>query len=290
MKRVWALGVLGAGLVGCVDAVEPPLEITEALWEGTVGEAIADDFEHHTSERMLVFHDDLTERSYPLHLDDALEGPLRSGTRVQFTGSLEPDEGLLVARVATLERLAPPPPAPSHRAAVTERTLVIPVEIGTTGLSLGSGCSLSDIEDSYLDAADSVMEYFNDVSEGAVDFSGDLSDTLTISKPSSSCDFYTISARADAAYKAKYGSSSFSGYNRRVYIMPSKGCGWAGLGEVAAPGYTTRAWVVDTWACSEGIVTHELGLDFALALALGLDKGTAPQGVLELVVVQLPRR
>jgi hypothetical protein len=73
-----------------------------------------------------------------------------------------------------------------------------------------------------------------------------------------SCSYYSWAYAADAA--AQVSGIDLSGYNRRVYVMPSNVCGWSGYGTFS--GNPSRAWI---FRCDRaGAYAHELGHNFGM--------------------------
>jgi fibronectin type 3 domain-containing protein len=107
----------------------------------------------------------------------------------------------------------------------------------------------------------SVVNYYNEVSWGGVQVSGQTFGWHTISANSQTCDPSTWSSQADAAVKAT--GVDLTQFTNRTYVFPLvTACGWAGLAQV--PG--TQNWINGT--PSVGVMAHELGHNFGLNHAM----------------------
>ena len=255
MNRIQMSGVLCLACLSCAGPGTEPMEFA-----GEVRMMWFDDLESGESYRE-VWLEDSSGSIYTLDLEAGLPFVLNSGDQLTFEGVVDDDNWV-----------APNPSTVVHEpfmetqlraGSTTENVLVIPVNVGKKSLSYGSGCSAAEVEKLYSTNSDSVENFYNGVSDGALNVTVDIGAAVSITAPSSSCDVHTIARWANAAYLADNGSKSMDGYNRRAYIIP-KCAGWAGLAEVTAPGRTSKLWMTDTHACWQLAMAHELGHNFGM--------------------------
>jgi chitodextrinase len=103
----------------------------------------------------------------------------------------------------------------------------------------------------------SVANYYNEVSWGQIQVTGQALGWYTIPATNQTCDPATWSTQADQAAQAA--GVNLSAYDVKTYVYPGVGlCGWGGLAQM--PG--TQNWI--NGSPSVGIMSHELGHNFGL--------------------------
>lgn len=103
---------------------------------------------------------------------------------------------------------------------------------------------------------------------------GDVFGWATIPVSKSSCDPNKIAAEAQIAAAAA--GADLSQYSRLVYMFPTNACTWSGLAGGTGPQSQTQAWI--NGDLSLRVVAHELGHNFGLLHAHGLDCDSTPLG------------
>jgi len=103
----------------------------------------------------------------------------------------------------------------------------------------------------------SVANYFNEVSWGQIQVSGQAFGWYTIAATNQSCDPGTWSAQADQAAQAA--GVDLSSFDVKTYVFPGVSlCGWGGLAQM--PG--NEDWI--NGSPTVGLMAHELGHTFGL--------------------------
>lgn len=105
--------------------------------------------------------------------------------------------------------------------------------------------------------AESVKNYYAEVSGGQLTLTGDVFGWFTIPNSSATCDYNAWGTAADAAAAAA--GVNLSAYTYKAYAFPSTAsCGWAGLAYL--PG--TRSWLNGNGGMSLRVMSHEWGHNF----------------------------
>ena len=226
--------------------------------QGTLLLAHVDDFENDRGDFKLVVRGDdghATELQLGIMPD-----VLRSGMNVVAYGTASADNlSLDTSRVEVLALPAAPKPkaqAFSIQSLTTNNVLVLLVKF-TDNVEPFTPASVQQV---MVTNAGSVANYYNEVSFGQEQLNVTVPASWVqsgIAAPST-CDYSTISSKADAAYAAAYPSDKTT-YQNRFYVFPHlSACGWAGLAYVGfglaySNGYNTL-----------GVYGHELGHNFGL--------------------------
>jgi hypothetical protein len=249
-----------------VSGPAPPMTIQAAgggQVQGTLLLAHADDFEHNRGEFKLVVRGDdghATELQLGI-MPDAL----RSGMTVVAYGTASADHlSLDTNRVEVLALPAAPrskvqsvgTQSFTTQSLTTNKVLVLLVKF-TNNVEPFTSAAVQQV---MISNPGSVANYYNEVSYGQEALSITVTPTWLQSgiAPPATCDYSTISSKADAAYALAYPADKTT-YQNRYYVFPSLGaCGWAGLAYVGfglaySNGYNTL-----------GVYGHELGHNFGL--------------------------
>jgi hypothetical protein len=92
---------------------------------------------------------------------------------------------------------------------------------------------------------------------------------FTITPSTATCDYTYVESKAKSAAQAA--GYNLSNYSRFLYVMPTSGCGWAGLSYVG--GTPSRSWVISGYF-RLSTIAHELGHALGLYHSHSLDCGT----------------
>jgi len=115
-----------------------------------------------------------------------------------------------------------------------------------------------------------VSNYWYENSYQQTTLTGDVAGWFTITPSSTTCDYTYVESKAKSAAQAA--GYNLSGYSRFLYVMPSSGCGWAGLSYVG--GTPSRSWVISGYF-RLSTIAHELGHGLGLYHSHSLDCGSA---------------
>ena len=194
---------------------------------------------------------------------------LRPGAVLEIHGTIRGD----TLQVSSFARLPAAVAAPSTTG--TRKLLVILVKWGSSTI----GTTPAQATDFVFGTTDpqrrSVKQWYEDVSYGQLEWTGDVtSSVLTIADPGA-CDLYTIANRADtAATNAGY---TLANYDNRMYDFPAGYCN-SSFGEVGG----ARSWIEDGLSAadlSDGYARmapdHELGHNLGEYHGHGLDCGAS---------------
>jgi hypothetical protein len=193
----------------------------------------------------------------------------RAGTRLSVIGDQSGSD--IDVRSASVLKAAPS--APAAPVTGTRSLLVINVVWSGTSLTATKAEETAFLFGTTDPARRSTKQYYQDVSYGQLNWTGTVTDTLTIEAPNG-CDSTGIANAADsAATSAGYNPSN---YQHVMYNFPDPGCSAAGFGQ--APG--RRSWIVDgLWNIGDGYSrmtpAHELGHNIGEQHGHGLQCGTA---------------
>jgi Bacterial Ig-like domain (group 3)/Domain of unknown function (DUF4214)/Gametolysin peptidase M11 len=227
---------------------------SEKTLSGTLGVYHKDFFEQGRGEYGLAVRD-ASDVSTPLNVA-AIPDSLQIGMLVSADGKVAADGSSM--DVSTITILAPAPAKLNDVAAatVTNNVLVLPIKFADSPAS--DPFTVAAINTEFQTK---VAPYYQEVSYGqqllniTVANSGGNWLNAGAATPGG-CDFTTIGTLADAAATAA--GYNVNNYPNRYYVMPSIGCGWAGLAYVG----WGRAWsngVNALW-----VYGHELGHNFGL--------------------------
>lgn len=116
------------------------------------------------------------------------------------------------------------------------------------------------VRETYFGRADSVADYFAELSDGKISITGDVFGYLTLNVSRATCDYKTWGAAART--KATSSGIDLSGYTNIVYAFPwQAACWWSGYARGGSADQPAR----DSWInglMSLYIATHELGHNF----------------------------
>lgn len=250
-----------------VALAQAPVSFPERLRTGTpvsvTGELTvlyADDFDNHRAELVHRIRDEQTGRSFWLRFEGGAPGGLRSGARITVRGRAHESEIYLAAADGTGVTMQGSGTT-MQTAAVTgdQRTLVMVANFRDKTLdplNAGADCSMNAIADRmFTDPLDqSVDDMYRDTSLGKVSFSGQVVGPYTLDFASTDvCDLGVWAQAADV--QAAASGIDPTTYDRKVYVMPSNACPFAGVAELALK--PSRAWI---FTCDRvRVYGHELG-------------------------------
>lgn len=226
-----------------------------------------DDFENKRAELQYFIEDKQSKKRYRLQFKDTPSGHLRTGMTLTARGKAKGKELLLAADGISTESTETLLPSITMVAG-EQRALVMVGDFN----DLSVACSVDEIRDiMFTDSANNHVDaLYQEMSQGAVTFSGDVSGPYTIDYSSTDtvCDTAGWASALDAAAMAQ--GFDLSTYTRRVYVLPSENsCGGSGLGTLG--GDPSRAWVL---RCDvAGVYSHELGHN------LGMNHASTPTSV-----------
>lgn len=129
-------------------------------------------------------------------------------------------------------------------------------------------CSTSSINSLMFGSSNSVASCYKEMSFDQVSVSGVVVGPYTIPYSSSGCDYFNWATAADNAAKAA--GVNLLAYPHRIYVLPSNGCPYAGLGTVG--GTLTQTWVLG-YCGTPDVYGHEFGHN------LGMNHASTPTSV-----------
>ena len=233
---------------------------------GTVALFHKDFFEQGRGEYGLAVRD-AADHATQLNVA-AIPDSLSIGMRVSADGQLAADGTSLDVSTITILGLPPAQQNGVVAAPVTNNVLVLPIKFTDTASEPFSVAQIT------TEFQTKVMPYYQEVSYGqqllSVTVANKNGSWLNAGVATPSCDYTTIGNLADAAATAA--GYNINSYQNRYYVMPSIGCGWAGLAYVG----WGRAWsngVNALW-----VYGHELGHNFGLYHAGSVNCGSQVLG------------
>ncbi len=233
---------------------------------GTVALFHKDFFEQGKGEYGLALRD-AADKTTQLNVA-AIPDSLSIGMRVSADGQLAADGTSLDVSTITILGLPPVQQNGVAAAPVTNNVLVLPIKFTDTASEPFSVAQIT------TEFQTKVMPYYQEVSYGqqllSVTVANKNGSWLNAGVVTPSCDYTTIGNLADAAATAA--GYNINSYQNRYYVMPSIGCGWAGLAYVG----WGRAWsngVNALW-----VYGHELGHNFGLYHAGSVNCGSQVLG------------
>lgn len=253
-SAVHAVGLALAALVlfGSTARAQEDVALT-----GTLRVLRGEDFENRKSD-VLYFVDELQDgalparppRSFRVGFDRGLvPAGVTSGAVLRLRGKRHADGTLSVSAVEGGEATVVAPG--SFSAVADQRTLVMLVNFRDRPLS--SSATRSTVSGIMFDDSNSIDALYREVSTGRVSFSGTVVGPYTVDFDASSTDFQAWGR--DAMAQASAAGIDLSQYPRRVFVTPSNGTGYGGLGQVG--GSVTEAYIF-SWS-NRLFYTHELG-------------------------------
>ncbi len=227
--------------------------------EGTYIERISEDFSEQDNtptlinQESLLIADDGTEYSLQF-VDKSVKEELTSGNRIKVRGKQQGNtitnakaEDLSIQRSSSITGMA----------ASGGSTKILAIMGNLPDMQVG--CSVDQVKNilfSRLEGARSVRNAYNYVSYGKMDITGDVAGTAAISNCK---DFATLDSFAQSQ------GYSASGYNKIIYVTPSKCISWGGIREKK----------LQVSSCGSVFVfTHELGHAFGMYHANRYDDST----------------
>jgi len=214
-----------------------------------------DDFDNNLAELQYFIKDKQSKKQYKLNFKDTPPGHLRTGSEFKVRGKAKGKEIFLAADGAE----------PTGNTTVTaaasvsgeQRTVVMVANFQDSQLT----CSVDEIRDLMLtdSANQSIDDYYREVSQGQVWLSGEVHGAYTTDSPADcSAPFSAYTDPIDDAAEAD--GVDLSLFDRKIYVMPYTGCGYAGIGSV---GNTPSQALIFT--CDKpDVYAHELGHNFGM--------------------------
>ncbi len=190
-------------------------------------------------------------RAFQLEFDPgkAPEG-VKAGARVRVRGR-EKANGELAVLAANGGEFQVVDAAVDAAAAGEQRCVVFLIHFQDKLLS--SSATQQAVDGIMFSNPDSINALYQESSGGQVSFGGDVVGPYTVPFNSSSSDYYGWARSAEE--QASAAGVNLGNYTRRIFVSPTNGTGYAGVGNVG--GSTTRAW---TFYWNNRIVyAHELG-------------------------------
>ena len=229
--------------------------------EGEMTVLWAEDFSRH-AELLQQLKVAGTPAAYTLHFAD--ESPqLRSGTKVKVHG-VQLGSHLAIAQSggSSVQTTTTSTVAASLVSGV-QPTLVIAVSFQDRDLT----CSTSGINALMFGSTNSVSACYHETSFNQVDISGVVVGPYTIPYASSACDYSNWATAAENAARAA--GVDPAAYPHRIYVLPTNGCPYAGLGTVG--GNPSQAWILGYCGTAD-VYGHEFGHN------LGMNHASTPTG------------
>lgn len=270
-RAVAPLALLLALLAGCASDPEDqstessearPATLPNAVFTEVFGRLHAvfyDDFEHPRRSKARyvleeirpgapelsgeLFELDFPGRPPPFMEDGAtvrLRGTRRAARLAVAEGSTDPDASGSTQVVQ----------AAATAVTGTQNTVVLIGDLSDQSVP----CSASSIQDLVFGQNGSIDAYYQEISEGQLDFTGDVFGPFLLSGfDSSTCEPNGWAAALESAAAAA--GVTLSAYDRVLYVLPQAGCAFAGLGTVG--GLPSRSWIL---TCQlPDVYAHELG-------------------------------
>src|SRR6266576_2509510 len=246
--------------------------------EGELRIAHGDDFARGKSRFYYAVHDDGGNVT-PLELA-AMPATLRGGMRVRIVGRRASDGVRLIPDQITI--LGAPDTKRSNelnpeKAATVNTVLVIMATFSSTPAPSFSGAAAQAGRTSN---STSVANFYNEVSFGQQALNLTVTNwvTMNLSSPSQcdDADWEGIGTAATSAATAASSGWNSANFGFVVYLFPQvSACGWNGLAYI---GFPHKAYINGTNSFVTQVITHEMGHNFGLLHAGGLDCGSVPIG------------
>jgi hypothetical protein len=217
--------------------------------EGTLTIIHGDDFVQGKSSQTLVVHED-NGADTPVRFSGTPPG---LGKRISVTGAMATDGTMDVSSTTVLSETTS---SEALATISTQNAIFILVKfLDTTSVPFAQ----SDVQNVAVNNANSVANFYPEVSYGKQGLNITVTPWLTASmNTSTTCDYTGIANAANSAATAA--GYALSNYKNKFYVMPhNSSCGWSGLAYVGSP---YQAW--SNGYNSGQVYTHELGHNFGL--------------------------
>ena len=232
---------------------------------GTVEVSVADYFSEKRAETHYHVKDDAGGRPLELFFTKPPPPGLQTGVRVRIHGHIlgnyllpEAAAGTKVLDAKVQNGIAILSAAPKLATTTTDhKTIVMLVNFTNASIS-GTVSSISNVF--FATSGNSVNLCYQQVTYGAVSWSGKVVGPFTINADHTVCDTTGWRSLADA--QATASGENLSLYQHKAYIVPGNACGWAGLGTVGG----STGWVL-LYYTDGGTICHELGHNLGFAHA-----------------------
>ena len=232
---------------------------------GTVEVSVADFFSEKRSETHYHVKNDAGGRPLELFFTGKPPPGLQTGARVQIHGRIlgnyllpEAAAGAKVLDAKVQSGITILSVAPKLATSTTDhKTIVMLVNFTNASIS-GTVSSISNVF--FATSGNSVNLCYQQVTYGAVSWSGKVVGPFTINADHTVCDTTGWRSLADA--QATAAGENLSLYQHKAYIVPGNACGWAGLGTVGG----STGWVL-LYYTDGGTICHELGHNLGFAHA-----------------------
>jgi hypothetical protein len=259
LTMITLLGLLIPLLMAGRSIADPAEEGAAVTVTGELEIFYVDDFEGRMAELQYFIKEKQSNKRFRLQFEGEPPRHLRAGSVVRVQGRAAGQEIYLHASTDGAEE---PVTEMSYSTVVPaisgeQRTLVLTANFHDTPLS----CSVEDVRDlMFTDPGDqSVDDYYQETSQGRAWLSGEVHGTYTIDNPNNCyADFTTYMDPMNAA--AETDGVDLSQFDRKIYVMPYTGCGYAGVGSV---GNTPSEALIFTCGIPD-VYAHELGHNFGM--------------------------
>src|SRR5690349_20162668 len=242
--------------------------------EGTLAIVHADDFESGHGRFQYHVRDDAGAVTV-LNVG-SLPAELRGGSRVGVLGkrsvdgaSVDPDSITVQSEPSSGSGVQSGLVA---KAATSNKVLVILANFSNT---TAPAFTQSQAQQVMTSSSNSVANFYDEVSYGGQQLNVTVTSTWVRMNLAATCNYSSIGTAADISAQAL--SSLYNGlnYDFVVYVFPQQNCGWSGLAYV---GFPHQSFINGTNAFKTQVVTHEMGHNFGLYHAGGLNCGSATIG------------
>lgn len=241
------------------NRAKPPADAVPVSLTGEVEVFYIDHTDHRPAEIQYFLKQKENNKRFRLQFEGGAPAGLRPGSSIKVNGKKSGET--IFAPV--IEQGAEDPGLTAAGALIApkvsgeQRTVVLTTNFTDKPLS----CSAEAIRDLVFTDPNgqSIDDYYRDSSHSNVWLSGEVHGTYTIPSPNDcGAPFSAYTDALDAAAMAD--GVDLSTFDRKVYVMPNTGCGYAGVGSV---GNTPSQSLIFTCGIAD-VYAHELGHNFGM--------------------------